>query len=460
MNSIRRILCALRRDVLRVVALGLVVAMSACSGGSSESAAPPLPAATLDSSFGLGGIVAAPAQSPAPDALVFTIAIQSDGKIVAAGGAATPPSSGFPIVPSTPVPALLRYNNDGTLDRSFGNAGTYTGPPLGYERIALQSDGKIVALSNTTVIRLNVDGSPDVTFGAAGTGIVKLGVDDYTYINDLALQSDGRILLAGYHQDFVDGVTEFLLIRLTAAGIQDSSFGQGSGAVLTAINDIARIWAVAVTADGWILAAGDARQNQSDDNNVALARYDTNGALDPSFGVGGVATAPMGSTLVKVNAMTLQPDGRIVVVGTNGILADATFVHHFLMLRFLANGALDPEFGVGGIVSKSFDPQFDEASAVAIQSNGKIMAVGYAGPYGHVGSNFLTARFESSGVPDPDFGNAGSALLAVNGGGWGRALAIQPDGRIVAAGAAIISETDQGSEFALIRYVGDPVSGG
>jgi len=466
MNSIRRILCALTRGALCTVALGALVAMSACGGGSSGSGAtPPPPAASLDSSFGLGGIVAAPATSPLPDALVSAIAIQPDGKIVAAGTSSSGGSLFGP--PLMFAPSLARYNNDGTLDLSFGNKGI-AGPPLGIPRIALQPDGKILVLSGTTVLRFNVDGSLDATFGAAGTGIVELNVDVYTYLNDLALQTDGRILLAGYHQQVADvnGVsTEFLLMRLTAAGIQDSSFGQGAGAVTTAINKCAEIAAVAVTADGAILAAGIARACQTlDDNNVALARYDANGVLDTNFGVGGVATVPMGPIGVVVRAMAVQPDGRIVVAGSNGNVVQLVYVHHFLMLRFLANGALDLDFGTAGIISKSFDPTADEASAVAIQSNGKIVAVGYAGfdsgSDGPVGSNFLTARFDSSGVPDPDFGNGGSTLLAVNGGGYGLAMAIQPDGRIVAAGAAIISVTDQSLVFALIRYFGDPVPGG
>ncbi|MEO8134916.1 MAG: hypothetical protein ABI831_13160 [Betaproteobacteria bacterium] len=447
------------------MALGSVVAMTACGGGSSDSGAqatPAPPAATLDSKFGLGGIVAAPDRSPPPPATVSAIAIQPDGKIVAAGSAGEPGST---FVKPMPAPALVRYNNDGTLDLSFGNAGTFAGPPLSIRRIVLQPDGKIVALcAQNTLIRVNVDGSLDVTFGAAATGIVELDVDTDTSINDLALQSGGRILLAGYRQHSIDvrGVSvEFLLMRLTANGALDPSFGQGAGAVTTAINEVARIQAVAVTAGGAIVAAGDSRRREtSNDNNVAMAQYDADGTLDTKFGVGGVATAPMGSLLVRVNAMTLQSDGRIVVAGTTGTLVDASFLHHFLMVRFLANGALDRDFGTGGMVNKSFDPKFDEASAVAMQSNGKIVAVGYAGAIGYPGSSsFLTARFDSSGVLDPGFGNAGSALLAVNGGSWGNALAIQPDGRIVAAGAAIISETDQRPEFALIRYLGDPVPG-
>ena len=184
------------RTVLWVMVLGSAVAVSACGGGSSEPAAatPPQPAATLDSTFGAGGIVATPDRSPPPDALVGAIAIQPDGKIVAAGSAGDPGSF---FVKPTPAPALVRYNQDGTLDRGFGNAGTYAGPPVGIGRIALQPDGKIVALSGNDVIRINANGTLDVTFGAAGTGIVELDVDSNTAINDLALQPDGRIVLQG-----------------------------------------------------------------------------------------------------------------------------------------------------------------------------------------------------------------------------------------------------------------------
>jgi uncharacterized delta-60 repeat protein len=448
------------RPVLWLIAAGSAVALSACDGGSSEPAAAtlPQPAATLDSTFGAGGIVAALDRSPPPYAGVGAIAIQPDGKIVAAGSAG---GSDSIFVKPTPAPALVRYNPDGTLDLEFGDAGTYAGPPVPISRIALQPDGKIVALSGRSVIRVNANGTLDVTFGAAGTGIVELDVDIYDQINDLALQSDGRILLAGSRQPLIDppGVyDEFLLLRLSADGVPDPSFGQGAGAAVTAINEVASIQTIAVTAGGAIIAVGDAsRRELSSDNNIAVARYDANGTLDASFGVGGVASASMGALLVSVRGMALQPDGRVVVAGAAGNLVD--FVGHFVIARFLANGALDPDFGSGGIVSKSFDPKFDAASAVAVQPNGKIVAVGCAGCAGSAGARFLTARFDSQGVLDPAFGDAGSALLAVNGGSWGNAVAIQPDGRIVAAGGAIISETDQRSEFALIRYLGDPVPG-
>jgi uncharacterized delta-60 repeat protein len=437
--------------------------VSACGGGSSEPAGaiPTPPAATLDSSFGLGGIVAALDRSPPPSAAASAIAIQPDGKILAAGGAGDP---GSIFVKPAPAPALVRYNRDGTLDLGFGNAGTYAGPPVLISRIALEPDGKILALGpHNTVMRVNANGTLDATFGASGTGIVELDVDSNTAINDLALQSDGRILLAGYRGHLIDarGVSvEFLLLRLSAAGVPDPSFGRGAGAVVTAINEVARIQAIAVTASGAIIATGDSRRREvSSDNNIALARYDANGTLDTSFGVGGVATAPMGALLVVVTGMALQPDGRVVVAGAAGNLVDASFVDHVTIARFLENGTIDRDFGSSGIISKPFDPKSDAATAVAVQSNGKIVAVGYAGMAGPAGQSFLTARFDSNGTLDPSFGTGGSALLAINGGSWGNCLAIGPDGRIVVGGGAIISETDQRPVFALIRYLGDPVPG-
>jgi uncharacterized delta-60 repeat protein len=445
------------------LALGATIVVSACGGGSSSEVMTPQPpppqprAGTLDPTFGDGGIVAAEKRSPPTHASIYDIAIQPDGKIIAAGFGGQAESR---FDPARPAPALLRYNTDGTLDPGFGMAGTFVGPAIYLYKVAVQPDGKILALGASNIIRINANGTLDPTFGVAG--IVELKLDPPARINCFALQADGGILLGGvrdHSTSYLDLHGEFILVRLNPNGSQDLSFGQGAGQVVTPIYKYASIQALSVAGDGAILAVGvAAAPDAMVSNNFAIARYHANGVLDGSFGGGGIATAPVRIEGVGVNAIAVQGNGSIVVAGGVGYLGEEHYQHHFAMARFLASGVLDTSFGSAGTVETPFDPLVDAALGVAIQSNGKIVTVAGNGYY--VGNGLIVARYDKAGSPDPDFGVGGKVSVAINSSGSARALAIQPDGRIVVAGAAFNAVVDHPrSEFALARIFGDPVQG-
>jgi uncharacterized delta-60 repeat protein len=268
-------------------------------------------------------------------------------------------------------------------------------------------------------------------FGKAGKVRTDFGGDDIA--NALAIQGDGRIIAAGRKG------RAFAVARYTRDGRLDRSFGTGGKLVTTfhlarAREAAARrgAAAVAIAGDGKIVAAGGSGAD------FALARYLSNGRLDRTFGRGGKVVTDVGSRPNRfelqywqrgANALALQADGRIIAAGAGpGV---------FALVRYTEDGQLDPSFGSGGMVFTSFASSsfyVQAAQAVAVQADGKIVA---AGATGTAGSSFALARYLPDGQLDPTFGSGGKVVAG--GGGddfsFAYALAIQPDGKIVAAGS-------------------------
>src|SRR5215831_3833925 len=226
----------------------------------------------------------------------------------------------------------------------------------------------------------------------------------------------------------------------------DTSFGTG-GKVTTdfAGGTGAAARTVVVQPDGKILVAGLAVFNGAFD--FALARYNSNGTIDTSFGTGGTVTTvfdfPGNSD--RVFTIVQQPDGKFVAVGST-----VNLFANFALARFNANGTLDTSFGTGGIVTTAFRVSAEATSAV-VQSDGKIVAAGYANLGG--GDDFALVRYNSNGTLDASFGTGGKVTTAFLSQGFSLAqansVAVQPDGRIVAAGIAAVGG---GFDFALARY--------
>ena len=431
-----------------VITLASVIALSSCGGGGSagQPLTPPPAPGTLDSSFGIGGIVDLPERSPPPQAAINAIAIQPDGKIVAAGVAREFVSLGGYHAGSA---TIARYNTDGTLDPGFGVGGiveispSYTDLQTFFTGVALQPDGRIVAAGRTTngygciVVRVNADGARDRTCGMAGSGLVSV---DSRACNAIALQPDGKIVVAGFAPD--DGYGTSWLMRFLSDGTPDTSFGSGAGEVGISIDSSTSspISAIARQADGAILVAGTAityRYPRPFSKAFALMRFDATGRLDRGFGAGGIVVANVGvDGVAEANGMALQPDGRIVMAGIAGKYQPDLQV---VLAQFLPSGVLDPNFGHAGSVLTKFDAQDGGAYAIALQSNGKIVVGGF---------NFMVARYDGSGTLDQGFGTGGR-VQPIGSKGAARAVAIQPDDRVVAAGGDF-------DLFVLARCFGDP----
>ncbi len=414
------------------------------------SAAPsPIEAAPgdLDPTFGNGGKVMTGFGSSS--SVIRAIAVQSDGKIVAAGysGVFNSPMNDF---------ALARYNTNGTLDATFGTGGKVT-TDLGYYELAfavlIQTDGKIVAVgfssgdsaigSSFALVRYNPDGSLDTSFGTGGKVRTKINnVDSQAYA--AALQPDGKIVVAGLNED---SRSRFALARYNLDGTLDTSFGNG-GAVTTVFgnSNIQSAYDVVIQADGKIIALGSVFLARYD---FALARYNTDGSLDNTFGTGGRVVTDFGNSSADDGiAIAIQADGKIVAVGRRSVSDESG---DFALARYNTNGSLDASFGAGGKVITP-TAEFDTASAVAIQANGKIVAAGGLGSYPL--SDFVLRRYNTDGSLDTTFGAGGTVTTIINGSDEASALAIQSDGKIIAAGSSGNPQNNT-SDFALVRYLGD-----
>ncbi|MCC7067988.1 MAG: hypothetical protein IT523_05995, partial [Burkholderiales bacterium] len=270
-------------------------------------------------------------------------------------------------------------------------------------------------------------GDLDTTFGA-GFGMVRTAIGTGIDLgNAIALQPDGKIVVAGYCWNGSD--YDFCLARYLANGTLDTSFGSG-GTVITPIgsaNDYGR--AIALQPDGKIVVAGICRG--ASDQDVCLARYQANGSLDTSFNLTGKVISPIGSSGESAQAIALQPDGKIVVAGRcyNGNNVD------FCLARYHPNGALDTSFDSDGKVITPIGSSSNSAGAIALQPDGKIVVAGRCDNGGN--DDFCLARYQANGTLDTSFGSAGNGKVITSigsGNDQANALALQPDGKIVVAG--------------------------
>ena len=377
----------------------------------------------------------------------YSVAIQSDGKIVVAGESGNSPGNrDF---------ALTRYNANGSLDISFDGDGKVTTDfgsrfdDVAYS-VAIQSDGKIVVAGYSlnsggnwdfALTRYNANGSLDISFDGDGKVTTDFGSIDTAY--SVAIQSDGKIVVAGYSGN-TPANSDFALTRYNSNGSLDTTF-DGDGKVTTAIgisSDYA--FSVAIQSDGKIVVAGYSL-NSGGNWDFALTRYNANGSLDISFDGDGKVTTDFGGALDRAVSVAIQSDGKIVAAGysDNGSNRD------FALTRYNSNGSLDTTFDGDGKVTTDFG-SIDTALSVAIQSDGKIVVAGYSGntPFNW---DFALTRYNSNGSLDTTFDGDGKVTTAIGiSSDYAFSVAIQSDGKIVAAGYS-----DNGSsnrDFALTRY--------
>jgi len=385
--------------------------------------ATPAQAASLDPTFGSAGTTSTAFGNYGAAARVV---IQPDGRIVTAGQDAL---GDF---------ALARYTTSGALDTNFNGTGKVTTTPSGScsgqaRALALQADGKIVVAGtscpnftstrNFTIYRYNTDGSLDTTFGSSG----KATVNFYAGASEayaVAVQG-GSIWVAGY------AGSGFALARLTSSGTLDYSFGSGSGTVTSTVGTSSAFAnGLVIQADGKPVLAGYA---SSVGTVFALTRYTTNGALDTTFGAGGKVLTNVGGTFTGNSAiatsLAIQGDGKIVAAGYAN--STSTGYYRLAAVRYTSTGALDSTFGSGtGKVLTAIGSGDAIGSDVAVDANGGIIVGGYsnAGSYRQLTLN----RYDQSGNQDYSFGPVATTVGGANASAQG--LAIQGDGKIIVAG--------------------------
>ncbi len=396
----------------------------------------------LDLRFGNGGTVVTDVTGGADYG--SSVALQPDGKIVVAGGGT---SLGLVVV---------RYNGDGSVDTSFNGTGRVavgfggTDPASG---VAIQPDGKIIVAGTTSgmqptdfrIARLQANGLLDGTFGTNGRVTTFIGFNNDKG-NCVAVQPDGKILVAGYAANPVQ--TDFAVVRYNTNGSLDTSFN-GIGKVTTDIGGTSdTAYAMAIQTDGKIVVAGGSYNPTNGFQKFALVRYGTDGSLDPSFIGTGIVTTRIGVGNAIAFCVVLQGDGKLLVGGFSTIDNVNT---SFTVARYNSNGTLDPTFGTGGVVQTP--NTYDQAYGIALQKDGKIV-LGGTNSIGGSG-NFGIMRYNPNGSLDSTFNGSGIVTTSFPGytniGGSG--VAIQNDGTIVLAGR--VSNTKP--NFALARYLGVPL---
>ncbi len=394
----------------------------------------------LDLSFGGNGKVATDFNGG--EDIGSDVAIQPNGRIVVVGYSSIHGRT-----------QIARYHANGSLDTTFNGSGKIIGLS-GSGRIysvVIQSDGKIVVGGSTNIAepsfmfleRYTANGTPDTTFGNNGRVVI---TDFHERLTDLAIQTDGKIIAAGnavVRTPNPPFFTDWRIVRLNTNGSLDNTFGNG-GIVNTDFggNTNESAQAASILSNGRILVAGYGNPGGQD---FALAQYTTNGSLDINFGSGGKVLTDFASGDDRIHDMKVQPDGKIVAAGftiTGGS-------RNFALARYNSNGTLDTTFDVDGKVETNLNTSgHDSANGLALQSDGKIIAVGDNGNV-----DFSLARYNPNGGLDTNFGQSGILFTDLNNStDTANAVAMQADGKIVVAGAAHNS-TGGTTNFAVVRYL-------
>ena len=388
-----------------------------------------------------------------------SLAVQPDGKIIVAG-AAEGEVSGY----ISDDFAVARYNTDGSLDTTFDSDGKTTtnfrvtssneAYNDGAYSVAVQPDGKIIVAGYSSdadmldvdfaLARYNTDGSLDTTFDSDGKTTTNFGGRDRA--TSVAVQSDGKIIAVGFFKsDSEETEDAFAIARYNTDGSLDTTF-DSDGKTTTNFGDNSSDYAtsVALQQDGKIIVAGKTNPFQTVD--FALARYNANGSLDTTFDSDGKATTNFG-VYVEANSVALQPDGKIIVAGHT----NAHPTSDFLLARYNANGSLDTTFDSDGKTTTNLGGD-DRVGSVALQPDGKIIVAGGSDALGTV--DFAVARYNANGSLDTSFDGDGKISTSF-GSGWDLAfsVAVQSDGRIVAGGASRSS-----ADFAVVRYHAAPLT--
>lgn len=302
--------------------------------------------------------------------------------------------------------------------------------------------------------RYTADGALDSTFGEGGVVVTRSTLRSFV-ANALALQSDGRILVAGMVSDLTSASLQMAVARYNPDGSPDDGFGTAGIARIPAGDAGAEASSLMLQPDGRILVAGTAFAHGAENDQFALARFTADGKLDESFGNDGIVVTHVGAGAAAAQSLALQPDERIVLAGTafsNGPTDD-----DFAVVRYLSDGRLDPGFGAGGMVTTDFGsdgvgarPSLDRAGGVGLEPDGKIVVGGSArGDH----QAFVVARYNSDGSLDSTYGLGGKAQATATD-PQVFAVVIQPAGGAILAGTAESPRTGA-APFALARFGAD-----
>lgn len=376
---------------------------------------------SFDTTFGTGGKVAT---SQGGD--LYDLQLQNNGKIVAVGH--IDPAGTYDRF------AIARYNNDGSIDNSFGSQGkvhTLYGQKCGANAVAIQQDGKIVVVgytSNSTgnsgntdvmVARYNTEGTLDTSFNM--TGILTIPHAGSGSANAVALQSDGKILVGGQEEG------KFFIARLLPDGLLDESFGTGGMNTSTG-GSYAEIFDIDILPDGLILGSGRIG------NIMSVVRYTANGIKDQSFGSFGTVSATLTANIAILFNTIVLPGGEILI-GGGAINTNASGAkYNGVIVKYTGNGLPVSNFGQNGVLTTDMGTGLSSMVRDMVLVNNKIIIAFAAGPSNNW--DYKVGAFNLDGQLDTTFGNGGYNAFDFGYpySDYIHSMVLQPDGKVVVGG--------------------------
>jgi len=380
---------------------------------------------SLDNTFGNFG-KALVAVGVRPDAACKHILLLKDGKYLMAGDTDATSGHGTFIV--------VRTYQDGSIDNTFGvNGRLYwdftTSSASG--GLGIQSDGKIIQAGTTNndglILRSTQNGLPDQAFGT--NGVERVHMQNLAVIfYDLCILPDDRILAIGSCGN------NSILFRCLPDGTPDITFGS-SGMVVTETGPGERSYGevVKLREDGKILMAGTSVIISKDTLHIFdyLARYDTDGTIDTTFGVKGIVKNKFPGNETYGNSIQLLPDGKIIM----GVLTSNYPYYKIGLVRFTPDGSLDTTYGTSGLVYLTMPEASFFGPEICLQPDGKLLVC--ASDVETSADHFLIARFLSDGTPDNDFGSLGRITVDLGKNSYCETMVLQDDNKVVVAGEVI-----------------------
>lgn len=398
-----------------------LVSINICYTGSSQSV-------RLDKDFDGDGIMIH--QLGEHYDVAKALAIQTDGKILVAGYTETGSGHDGVVIRyhSDGSPDNTFYET-GTLIIDIGGGSNF------FEAIALQEDGKIIAAgrayyglqTDIVMVRINSDGTPDHTFGDCG--IVRTNIHSSDYAHSISVLEDGKIILGGITSTTATGV-DVVILRYNSDGTLDPTFSS-DGKVITCIGE-SDDWCqeLIIQPDGKLVAAGLYENSESNDD-FALIRYHMDGTLDHSFGMDGIVTTPIGEAHDRCYAAAIQPDGKIILAGES--YDDDR--RNIAVVRYNPDGSLDHSFSVDGKITTAVGEYSSGAMSVKLQADGKIILTGWV--HNGADRDYVLVRYNSDGTLDHSFDEDGKFILSIGDGDEiSFAMVLQADHKIVVAGTA------------------------
>lgn len=334
-----------------------------------------LPDGTLDTSFGGTGVVYPPI--PVAHSIPDTIALDNLNRIVVLGLSDTGYVLWRINFDGSPD---VSFAGTGYFTFSAGaRPYAITGLATQADNKIVGVGGSSVGSSQFIAFRVTEAGELDPTFGGTGVVFTEItpggGVDRAAGV---AIQPDGKIVAAGRARSLTSVNYRIALVRYLPSGVLDPDFGE-QGKVVFSILDQNLGRKVAIQPNGKIVVTGTTCADLGGDNTYCyfgVARVDDRGALDPTFGAGGKVNTDVGSNGGAAYDLALQPDNRIVVVGQR-FVADIPSVVNVALVRYQEDGSLDATFGLGGISETNFGYAENQAFGVGLQPDGKIVAAGF-----------------------------------------------------------------------------------